>query len=49
MFFLPAPNMKGNEEQKEGADWIDGKLIFPMASLSPKPKIPLIWLYVTHF
>ena len=38
--FLAPPNMKGNDEENEGAAWMEGKLNFPITSLSPNPKIP---------
>lgn len=38
--FLAPPKMKGNDEENEGAAWMDGKLILPITSLSPNPNIP---------
>ncbi len=35
-----SPNMHGKDELTAGAAWIAGKLIFPMESVSVKPKIP---------
>jgi hypothetical protein len=33
-------NISGKEELKLGEAWMAGKLILPMQSLSPNPKIP---------
>ena len=34
-----SPNMNGNEELTAGAAWIAGKPIFPMESVSVRPKM----------
>ena len=45
---LRPPNMCGKEEGNEGAAWMAGKEILPMLSSGVRPKIPRIWLKVTH-
>ena len=45
---LRSPNMWGNEVGKEGAAWMAGKEILPMLSSGVRPKMPRIWLKVTH-
>lgn len=41
--------MKGNVVENAGAASIEGNVILPITSESPKPKIPFTWLKVTHF
>jgi len=40
-----SPKINGNDELTLGAAWIAGKAIFPIQSLSVKPKIP-IWINI---
>lgn len=37
---LFVPNTSGNDVEKQGVACIDGKVIFPITSLSPNPNIP---------